>query len=82
MAGNHKRRKRFVDVAQMSAEQRTKLEEQMGKELAKIFDEANSKANKLLNIYGLQTKIVYQIEKLEQKKRAKKKKASEQQSLS
>lgn len=51
----------------MTREQLDKLEVQIGQALAKIFDAANLKANKLLNIYGLETQIVYQINKKSEK---------------
>lgn len=67
MAGRHKRRKRKVDVDKLSVEQAEKLSKQIGQEVAKIMDEANSKCNKLLNIYGLQTSIGYEIVEMDKK---------------
>lgn len=68
---DHKNRARRIDVNKMTIEAADRLSLEMGKELAKIMDEANGKANELLNIYGLQTQISYQIvqvgEKIEKK---------------
>ena len=72
MAGNHKRRKRKVDVSKLTVEQADALSEQIGQEVAKIMDEANKTCNKLLNIYGLQTAIGYEIVPMEPKKKKKK----------
>jgi uncharacterized protein YbcI len=63
MSENTRKRVRKVDVNQMSVEQADKISEAIGKELAKIFDDANEKANELLTIYGLETKLNYQIKK-------------------
>lgn len=68
MAGNYKRRKRSVDVNALSRQQADRLEKEIGKQLGKIFDEAGTKANKMLNIYGLQIKIGYQIVEMTNKK--------------
>lgn len=59
-----KQRQRKVDVKKLTSEQVEKLQEQIGKELSKIFDEAGSKANQLLNIYGLQVQIGYEIKEV------------------
>jgi len=67
VAGRHKRRKRSVDIESMTTDQLKRLEEDMGKQLAKIFDNANVEANKLLNVYGLETKIAYEISKKSEK---------------
>jgi len=64
LAGNHKRRKRKVDVSTMTPEQQERLKENLGKQLAKIMDEANTKANKLLKIYGLETVIRYNVQEM------------------
>jgi len=61
-----KKRERKVDVSKLTVDQADKLSEQIGKELSKIMDEANLKCNKLLNVYGLQTKISYDIVQIEQ----------------
>lgn len=61
MAGNHKRRKRKIDLENLSPEQADKLAKQIGDEIAKIMDEANTKCNEMLRIYGLQTEIGYEI---------------------
>ena len=67
MAGNHKRRKRSIDINTLTADQADKLSEQIGKEIAKIMDAANENCNKLLKIYGLESSITYQIFKTEKK---------------
>ncbi len=61
---NHTERERKVDIKKLSVEQADKLSMQIGKEISKIMDEANIKCNKLLGIYGLQTKIGYEIVKI------------------
>ncbi len=68
---DHKQRARRIDVNSMTMEAADRLSVEIGKELAKIMDEANNKANEMLNIYGLQTQIHYKIvqvgEKIEKK---------------
>ena len=66
MAGNHKRRKRKIDLNKLSVEQADKLAKQLGDEIAKTMDEANNKCNEMLKIYGLQTKIGYEIVQLDE----------------
>lgn len=63
-----KARKRKVDINKLSAEQADRLSEQIGKEIAKIMDQANLNCNKLLGVYGLRTKISYEIVKIEPSK--------------
>lgn len=77
MAGNHKLRKRKVDVSKLNMEQVEKLQEEIGKELSKIFDEAGQKANKLLNIYGLEIKIGYEMKEMPEKIKKKRKPKTE-----
>ena len=60
-----KDRVRKIDVDKLTIEQAEKLSEQIGKEISKIMDDANSSCNKLLGVYGLQTKISYEIVKIE-----------------
>lgn len=57
----YKDRIRKIDVNQMTIEQADALRGQIAKEMARIMDEANTKCNEMLNIYGMQTKINYQI---------------------
>ncbi len=64
---NHKDRARKIDVNAMTLEQADRLSVEIGKELAKIMDEANLKCNEMLNIYGLQTKIHYKIVQIGEK---------------
>lgn len=66
-------RERKIDINNLTPEQADALSAQIGKEIAKIMDEANLKCNKLLNIYGMQTQIGYKIVKLGTKIRKKKK---------
>lgn len=63
MAGNHKRRKRSIDVEKLTPEQADKITAQLGQEIAKIMDDANEKCNKLLGIYGMETVISYAVAK-------------------
>lgn len=76
MAGNHKRRKRSIDLQKLSPAQVDRMGEQIGDEIAKIMDEANGKCNEMLRIYGLQTAIGYKIVKLEEKAKIKRKTTS------
>jgi hypothetical protein len=55
-------RKRFVDVNTLNEEQRTLLEAQIGEKVAKIVDESVEKANKILAVYGLKSKMQLLIE--------------------
>jgi len=75
MAGNHKRRKRKVDVSKMTPEQADRLEKQLTQEISRIMDSANLECNKLLNIFGIQTKIHYEFVPLSEKKEKIKKEA-------
>lgn len=75
MAGNYKRRKRKIDVEKMTNEQVERLGVELGKKIADIMDEANYKCSKLLDIYGLETKISYSLVK---KKKTSKKPKKEQ----
>lgn len=56
-------RARKVDVEQLDSEQLQELTVQMSAALNKIVDDACAKANSLLTIYGLQTKMQIVIEK-------------------
>jgi hypothetical protein len=55
-------RKRFVDVNTLNDEQRALLEAQIGEKVAKIVDESVEKANKILPVYGLKSKMQLLIE--------------------
>lgn len=61
-------RQRKVDVDALTMEQVDQLSEQIGKEIAKIMDQANISCNKLLGVYGLRTTINYEIVKIEAEK--------------
>ena len=69
-------RKRFIDPKKLTLQQADELSKQIGKMVAEIMDDANKKCNEILNIYGLQTKIGYNIvqvpKKTEEKKEIKK----------
>lgn len=51
------KRKRNIDLNKLTVEQADVLSAQIGKELAKIIDEANLACAKILKPYGLQTVI-------------------------
>ena len=53
-----------VDIEKLSIEQADALSVQIGQAIAQIMDEANSKCNAVLNIYGMQTQIHYKLVKL------------------
>jgi hypothetical protein len=59
-------RERKVDLNTMSVSEVDVLSTQVGNKVREICDEANSKANALLNIYGAKCKIVIEIEELPQ----------------
>lgn len=75
-----KDRERKVDINSMTLEQADALSAQIGKEIAKIMDEANLKCNALLNIYGMQTQIGYKVVKLGTKPRKSRKSKETQES--
>lgn len=50
-------RERKVDLGKLSEEQLKSLEVQLGDKIKEICSAACDKANKLLNIYGLQAKM-------------------------
>jgi hypothetical protein len=62
-----KDRERKIDVEKLSIDQADALSAQIGVAIGKIMDEANLKCNQLLNIYGLQTQISYNILKIGEK---------------
>jgi hypothetical protein len=53
-----------IDLNEKTKEQVEALSELLGKEVARIMDEANTKCNNLLRNYGLQTEIGYNITKI------------------
>jgi len=63
-----KDRERKIDIEKLTFEQADALSAQIGKEIARIMDEANIKCNSILNIYGMQTKIGYKITKINEKR--------------
>lgn len=72
---DYKERVRKVDVNKMTEEQAAQLQKQIATEMARIMDEANTKCNEFLNIYGMQSKINYQITQLVEKTEKKPKSA-------
>ena len=68
MTEKHKRRKRKINLNSLSKEQVDSLSSDLGKEVAKIMDKANKECNKMLNIYGLQSQIGYEIKEVEKTK--------------
>ena len=54
-------RRRKVNVENMSDESLKKLEEEIGKRVSAIWQEAAEKANELLNIYGLEVLVNYKL---------------------
>lgn len=68
-----KDRQRKIDINSLSPDQADALSAQIGKEIAKIMDEANNKCNALLNIYGLETQIGYKVTKIGEKTKKRRK---------
>lgn len=62
-----KDRERKINVDSLSLEQADALSAQIGKEIARIMDEANIRCNAILNIYGMETKIGYKLTKIGKK---------------
>lgn len=52
-----KERERKVDISKMSQEQVESISQQVGDKVRQICDEACEKANKILNIYGMNAKM-------------------------
>lgn len=50
-----------VELDKMSEKQMIKLQERLGKRLAKILNNASEKANKILNEYNLEIEVGYNI---------------------
>ena len=59
-------RERKVDLNSLSVAEVDVLSIQVGNKVREICDEASSKANALLNIYGAKCKIAIEIEELPQ----------------
>lgn len=59
-------RVRKIDVDKLSPEQADSLSEQIGEKLRKIIDQACTEANRITEIYGMQVKMQFLIEKLDQ----------------
>lgn len=58
-------RKRSVDVERLDTEQVEQLTEQISKKILAMVDETVDKANKMLNVYGLEAKMQIAILKKE-----------------
>jgi hypothetical protein len=54
---NVQNRKRSFDVNSLSKDAADKLSEEIGAKVRQICDEACEKANKILNIYGMEAKM-------------------------
>lgn len=50
-------RRKNIDIEKFTAEQVDRLSEQIGKQVSSICNEAMDKVNKILNVYGLETKM-------------------------
>lgn len=79
-----KNRERKVDLSKMEASQVDQISLQLGDMIRQICDDAVAKANRLLNVYGMNAKMQIVIEHPEmkgkqevQKKRGRPKKASQ-----
>ena len=52
---------RKVDVTNLSEEDLIKLEKAIGDKIAKIINKANEEANRVLDVYGMETRMVMEI---------------------
>jgi hypothetical protein len=57
-----KDRKRSFDISKLSAEDADNISKQIGDRVRQICDEAVEKANKILNVYGMNAKMQILIE--------------------
>ena len=62
-----KDRERKIDIQKLSPAQAEELSLQIGQVIGNIMNEANTKCNQILNVYGLQTQIQYNILKIDEK---------------
>lgn len=62
-------RERKVDISKMTLEQVDSLSNQVGQKVQQICDEAASKINEILNIYGMSAKMAIQFDKLDGKEK-------------
>jgi len=62
-----KDRKRSIDVNKLTEEQLVEIQTLLGDKIRKIVDIACEDANKLLNVYGLRTKMEIVLEEMENK---------------
>jgi len=78
MAGNHKRRKRTIDVEKMSPEQAQRTADQLSGEINKIMKNAYDESNKLLNIFGMKLEYGFEIMAKDEKAKVSKNKDKSQ----
>lgn len=64
-------RERKVDVEKFDIAQSDALQKQLSAKLLQILENAAKEANKILNIYNMQVKIGYSLEKAEKRKKRK-----------
>jgi len=62
-----KDRERKIDISKMPMEEIKNLSEQLGTRCREICDDAANKMNAFLKIYGMNAKIAFQIDGLEEK---------------
>ena len=58
----------MIDLEQLTIEEADQLSLQLGEKLRKIVDNSCNKANKLVNKYGMRTRMQFVLEKLEDSK--------------
>lgn len=62
-----KDRIRKVDINKLSQEAINRLQDDLGKKIGKILDEAKLEADSLLNIYGCEIELGYEVKEKLQK---------------
>ncbi len=55
------KRKRNVSIDNLTESQLEKLSVDLGKKIAKMYDDVAKEANKLLDIYGMEVELSYNI---------------------
>lgn len=63
---NIQNRKRSFDINKLAAEEADRLSDEIGSKVRLICDEACEKANKILNIYGMNAKMQIVVEGIKQ----------------
>lgn len=61
-----KKKQKKVNIKRLTIKQVDDLSKQIGEAIAEVMDEANERCNDILRTYGLQTKISYDIVKIEE----------------